>query len=314
MKRSFAQAVLLVCICTFSSRISQGQGGRRVDSPSKVELSKSSPAKAKKGGSRRKPGVSQPAVASLTVIVNPSDSTLLLNGQQVEGPTVNGLKPGPYILIVRHRGYRDDLRAITLVRGENPTITVTLEPNRGTLNVTPSIDGTVINIQEVGLSSEEGKRRHVGVVEKLQLPPGDYELIVSKEGYKSVARKFHLEAGGTVFLEPQLQILPPVQPPILEAKERAPLSPAELFEPALARKKILPAYSAAARASNITGLVIVSVLIDTKGDVKSAKAIEGPILLRQAAENAAKQWKFDPARRNGRPVQDTQQIRFIFQR
>src|SRR5215213_4189080 len=133
MKRFFAQAVLMVCICTGSSRISQGQGGKRVDSPPKVEPSKSNPARAKKDGSRRKSGVSQPAVASLMVIVSPSDSTLLLNGQEVEGPTVNGLKPGPYILIVRHRGYRDDLRAITLVRGENPTITVTLDPNRGTL-------------------------------------------------------------------------------------------------------------------------------------------------------------------------------------
>jgi len=313
MKKSFAQAIVMVSICTCASRMSQSQGGRRVDSPPKVEPSKSTPVRTKKGGSR-KPGVSQPAVASLTIIVSPSDSTLLLNGQQVEGPTVNGLTPGPYILIVRHRGYRDDLRAINLGRGENPTITVTMEPNRGTLNVTPSIASTVINIQGVGLSIDEGKRRHVGVVENLQLPPGDYELTVSKEGYKSVARKFRLEAGGTLFLEPQLEILPPVGPPIMKVEERAPVSPPELFEAAVARKKISPTYSAAARSSNITGLVIVSVLIDAKGNVKSAKAIEGPIILRQAAENAAKQWKFDPARRNGRPVQDTQQIRFIFQR
>jgi protein TonB len=82
----------------------------------------------------------------------------------------------------------------------------------------------------------------------------------------------------------------------------------------VARKKISPAYSTASRAANVTGLVIVSVHIDEQGNVTSAKAVEGPGLLRQAAENAAKQWKFNPARRNGRAVQDTQQVRFMFQR
>jgi TonB family protein len=443
MKETFAHIVLSACLSTCLDMVSYGQGGKREDLPSRPEASNSGPIKTSRTGSRKRPGRNQPvneALASLTVIVNPADSALLLNDQQVEGPSVKGLKPGPYILLVRHDGYRDGLRAIVLVPGENPAINMTLEAIRGTLNVTPSVDGAVINIEGVGLTSDDDKRRHLGAIENLQLAPGDYEMTVSREGYKSVTRKFRIEAAATVFLEPQLQLALSIDPPTvqrpgfspdramaIEASDdgkfvlvtltgrsgqtdssgllavtinsgaqsasgsgltgmltgfpcrvefraldnisagsivetpgpanqwrkisvrlrvkdsRLPLrfginwtaldservtlppptqqvaapaspGPAKVFQPALVRKKVSPAYGGAARTANLTGLVIVSVQIDDEGNVKSAKATEGPGLLRQAAENAARQWKFNPARRDGKAVQDTQQIRFIFQR
>jgi TonB family protein len=79
-------------------------------------------------------------------------------------------------------------------------------------------------------------------------------------------------------------------------------------------KRVTPIFPSAARNINIAGYVLVFVLIDEQGDVKSAKATDGPLMLRPAAEDAARQWKFRPATRSGVPVQSTQTLSFNFQR
>jgi protein TonB len=89
-------------------------------------------------------------------------------------------------------------------------------------------------------------------------------------------------------------------------------SSASLTEDAVPVQKILPNYPPAARTSGVAGAVLVKVEIDERGDVLAAQAIEGPNLLRAAAENAVRQWKFRPARRDGRPVRATQTIQFNF--
>ena len=61
-------------------------------------------------------------------------------------------------------------------------------------------------------------------------------------------------------------------------------------------------YPAAARQSNIQGTVTVSANIDENGKVVSAKALSGPILLRQAAVDSVKQWKYSPGLVDGKPA------------
>ncbi|MGB9179748.1 MAG: energy transducer TonB [Pyrinomonadaceae bacterium] len=89
-------------------------------------------------------------------------------------------------------------------------------------------------------------------------------------------------------------------------------SSASLTEDAVPVQKILPNYPPAARTVRTTETVMVKVDIDEQGNVISAKAIEGSNLFRAAAENAARQWKFRPAKRDGRPVKATQTIQFNF--
>ncbi|HEV8592635.1 MAG TPA: TonB family protein [Pyrinomonadaceae bacterium] len=55
-----------------------------------------------------------------------------------------------------------------------------------------------------------------------------------------------------------------------------------------------PIYPAPARAIGMVGDVNVQVLIDEEGKVVSAKAVSGPILLKQEAERAAWKAKFNP--------------------
>jgi protein TonB len=63
-----------------------------------------------------------------------------------------------------------------------------------------------------------------------------------------------------------------------------------------------PVYPAAAKWAHVTGDVTVDALIDSTGTVKDTKSLSGPILLRLAAMDAVRQWKYEPARLDGKPV------------
>lgn len=61
------------------------------------------------------------------------------------------------------------------------------------------------------------------------------------------------------------------------------------------------AYPTAARQANIQGSVSVSASIDENGKVVSAKALSGPMLLRQAAVASVSQWRYSPGLVDGKP-------------
>jgi periplasmic protein TonB len=63
-----------------------------------------------------------------------------------------------------------------------------------------------------------------------------------------------------------------------------------------------PTYPSVARQSNTQGTVVVSAEVDVKGNVIDAKAISGPVSLRQAAIEAVSQWKYSPALIDGKPA------------
>lgn len=63
-----------------------------------------------------------------------------------------------------------------------------------------------------------------------------------------------------------------------------------------------PAYPRLAKQMNAAGKVAVEVLVDEAGNVTSAKATSGNVLLRPSAEAAARQSKFSPVRVNNQAV------------
>jgi TonB family protein len=67
--------------------------------------------------------------------------------------------------------------------------------------------------------------------------------------------------------------------------------------------KIEPMYSEEARRARISGIVILETLIDKTGTVREVNVLKPlPFGLDQAAVDAVKQWKFNPALKNGEPV------------
>ena len=75
-----------------------------------------------------------------------------------------------------------------------------------------------------------------------------------------------------------------------------------------------PPYPPAAKAINLSGQVDVQVLIDETGKVVSAKAVGGPLLLKQEAERAAWKAKFRPTFLGDDPVKVTGIIIYRFTR
>jgi protein TonB len=66
--------------------------------------------------------------------------------------------------------------------------------------------------------------------------------------------------------------------------------------------KIAPLYPTLAKSQHITGNVVIDALIDANGRVGAMKVISGPTLLHQSAMEALKQWKYQPAMLDGKPV------------
>jgi TonB family protein len=62
-----------------------------------------------------------------------------------------------------------------------------------------------------------------------------------------------------------------------------------------AKTKVAPAYPDLARRMNITGTVKVLVVVAPNGSLKDTKIVGGNPLLVNAAMDALKKWKFEPA-------------------
>lgn len=63
-----------------------------------------------------------------------------------------------------------------------------------------------------------------------------------------------------------------------------------------------PAYPQLAKTQRIEGAVRIDALVDAAGKVSSMKVVTGPVLLHQAAMEALRQWKYQPAMLDGKPV------------
>jgi len=61
-------------------------------------------------------------------------------------------------------------------------------------------------------------------------------------------------------------------------------------------------YPQSAKQTGIQGTVTVLANVEANGTVSSAKALNGPLLLRQSAVDSVKQWKYSPGLADGRPV------------
>jgi hypothetical protein len=78
-------------------------------------------------------------------------------------------------------------------------------------------------------------------------------------------------------------------------------------------KKVLPDTRDLKR-SRVDSTVIVRVLIDKKGVVRCADAVQGDASLVQRSIDAAQRWKFRPFTLNGEPIIVETPIEFVFKK
>jgi protein TonB len=103
---------------------------------------------------------------------------------------------------------------------------------------------------------------------------------------------------------------PPKEEPKEEAKVLRRVSGGVLQGNAI--RRVQPTYPPIARSARVAGTVEVEVVIDEDGNVLSASVISGHPLLRQAAVEAAQQWKFRPTLLSGQPIKVTGVLIFNF--
>ena len=72
------------------------------------------------------------------------------------------------------------------------------------------------------------------------------------------------------------------------------------------KSKVSPQYPELARKMNVSGAVKLELIVAANGLVKSVKPLGGHPLLIDAAENAVKQWKYEP----GQEGTEVVEIRF----
>ena len=73
------------------------------------------------------------------------------------------------------------------------------------------------------------------------------------------------------------------------------------------KSKVVPAYPELAKRMSITGSVKILVTVSPSGSIKDAKLMGGHPLLANAALDAIKQWRFEPA-----PGETTGTVEFRF--
>jgi TonB family protein len=85
----------------------------------------------------------------------------------------------------------------------------------------------------------------------------------------------------------------------------APASPLPVggdVKPARLLSSVSPVYPSLAKSQHVAGDVRIDALIDGNGHVSAMKVVSGATLLHQAAMDALRQWKYQPAVLDGNPV------------
>ena len=99
-----------------------------------------------------------------------------------------------------------------------------------------------------------------------------------------------------------------LSPGIVGANSKQPSAPAVALavggdvKPAKMISAVQPIYPILAKSQHVSGDVKIDALIDANGRVTTMKVFSGPTLLHQAAMDALRQWKYQAATLDGKPV------------
>jgi protein TonB len=111
-----------------------------------------------------------------------------------------------------------------------------------------------------------------------------------------------LEAGNDALSSSE----PSLSSGLTSGSEKQPAAPAAPVGGEVKSARIIssvpPAYPALARTQHVAGDVRIDALIDATGRVTTMKVVAGPTLLQQAAMDALRQWKYQPATLDGKAV------------
>ena len=94
------------------------------------------------------------------------------------------------------------------------------------------------------------------------------------------------------------------------AANASPLEVGSLVE--RATQRVAPSYPPSARSARVGGVVTVYVVVNERGNVEDVSRAAGPQLLRRAAEDAVRRWRFRPTLIDGQPTRVAGFVSFNF--
>ena len=80
----------------------------------------------------------------------------------------------------------------------------------------------------------------------------------------------------------------------------------------LLMQKTAPVYPSIAKTARVQGTVVIQATISKTGSVENPHVVSGPVMLRQAALDAVKTWRFRPYMLSGEPVDVETTVNVIF--
>jgi TonB family protein len=78
-------------------------------------------------------------------------------------------------------------------------------------------------------------------------------------------------------------------------------------------ERVMPVYPDDALRKRIRGLVVLRVLVSENGEPVEIRVEKGRASLTQAAVDAVRHWRFEPARKGGRPVRTFTTVEITFE-
>jgi|SRR5579872_2201205 TonB family protein len=77
-------------------------------------------------------------------------------------------------------------------------------------------------------------------------------------------------------------------------------------------RKVDPIYPVDARLRRLSGPVTLDAIIGEDGSVKTLSVVSGAALLANAAKSAVREWRFSPAKLDGKPIESQKRITVVF--
>jgi len=115
--------------------------------------------------------------------------------------------------------------------------------------------------------------------------------------------------GGT---GPSNTIFPRSTPVVVKPASTRPMAISTGVSEGMILSKTNPTYPAIARTTGTSGTVVLAATISTAGRIENLSVVSGPLMLRQAAIDAVKTWRYRPYLLNNQPVEVETTINIAF--
>lgn len=97
-----------------------------------------------------------------------------------------------------------------------------------------------------------------------------------------------------------------------EVEKRGPIHVSSTLQAAKLTHRVDPEYPQLAKQARISGVVVLQVTIDERGNVATIRVVRGHALLDDAAVTAVRQWRYSPTYLNGQAVPVTASVTVHF--